>query len=82
VVLRVTDEFGAIRPYTTTAIQMRMEGPAQLIGDNPFVLAGGRGAVWIRAGERPGKIRLTATHPDLGAKAIEIATTEAPEEAV
>lgn len=28
----------------------RLEGPAELIGDNPFALIGGTGAVWIRAG--------------------------------
>ena len=30
------------------------EGPAKLIGDNPFALIGGTGAVWIRATERGG----------------------------
>jgi beta-galactosidase len=72
IVLRVTDEFGAIRPFANDAIKLELDGPASLIGDNPFSLIGGTGAVWIRAQEKPGKIRLKAIHPQLGAQEIEI----------
>ena len=41
VVFRVTDEFGAIRPYANDPIAMGLEGPAEIIGDNPFALIGG-----------------------------------------
>ena len=51
VVLRVTDEFGATRTYANDPIVFTLEGPAELIGDNPFALIGGTGAVWIRAKE-------------------------------
>ena len=40
--------------------------------DNPFSLEGGVGAVWIRAKESPGTIRLVARHPYLGTKTVEI----------
>ncbi|MGA7219756.1 MAG: hypothetical protein WBX38_15655, partial [Candidatus Sulfotelmatobacter sp.] len=53
VVLRVTDEFGAIRPYANDPIKLTLEGPAEIIGDNPFALVGGTGAIWIRANEQP-----------------------------
>ena len=49
VVLRVTDEFGAVRPYANDPIVLKLEGPAELIGDNPFALIGGTGALWVRA---------------------------------
>ena len=62
------DEFGAIRPFSNDAIQLDLEGPAALIGDNPFAVVGGTGAVWIRAKEQPGSVRLTATHPVFGKK--------------
>jgi beta-galactosidase len=71
VVLRVTDEFDAIRPFANDAIRFEMTGPAQLVGDNPFALIGGTGAIWIRAGEQPGKVRLTARHPVLGERHVE-----------
>jgi beta-galactosidase len=72
VVFQVTDEFGAIRPFANDAIKLELKGPAELIGDNPFAVVGGTGAIWIRAGEQPGTVRLTATHPALGKKQVQI----------
>jgi beta-galactosidase len=82
VVLRVTDEFGAVRPYANDPIVLKLEGPAELIGDNPFALIGGTGALWVRAKEQPGTVRLTATHPWLGSQMVEIAVTNASVEMV
>ena len=78
--LRVTDEFDAIRPFANDAIGFELTGPAELIGDNPFALIGGTGAIWIRATEQPGKVRLTAHHPILGAQHIELEITPAAAE--
>jgi beta-galactosidase len=78
VVLRVTDEFGNVRPLANDAITLQFTGPADLIGVNPFVLVGGVGAVWIRAQERGGTVRLTATHPSLGQRHAEIEILPAP----
>lgn len=80
VVLRVTDEYGATRTYANDPIALTLEGPGKLIGDNPFALVGGTGAVWIRAGEEVGKLRLTAKHPRLGVQAIEITVLNAANE--
>ena len=82
VVFRVTDEFGAIRPFANDAIKLELEGPAEIIGDNPFALIGGTGAIWIRAKEEPGRVRLTATHPVLGAQRVEIEVAAATPEMV
>jgi beta-galactosidase len=80
IVLRVTDEFGAIRPFANDGIKFELEGPAEIIGDNPFALVGGTGAIWVRAKEQPGTARLTATHPVLGAQHVEIELMAAPPE--
>lgn len=80
VVLRVTDEYGAIRPFANDAIQLTLVGPAEIIGDNPFALIGGTGAVWIRAKEQPGTARLSAKHPILGSQTLEIELVPAPVE--
>ena len=71
VVLRVTDEFDAIRPFANDAIRLELDGPAEIIGDNPFALVGGTGAVLIRAQEQPGTVTLTATHPRLGKQQVQ-----------
>ena len=80
VVLRVTDEFGAIRPFANDAVKLQLEGPAELIGDNPFGLIGGTGAVWVRAKEEPGTVKLTATHPQLGTQSLTFEIAAAPVE--
>jgi beta-galactosidase len=80
VVFRVTDEFGAIRPYANDPVALTLEGPAQIIGDNPFALVGGTGAVWIRATEQAGTVRLTAKHPRLGTQTIVLTLQEVPAE--
>ena len=82
VVLRVTDEHDAIRPLANDAIRLEISGPARLIGDNPFSLVGGAGAVWVRAGETPGKVRLVAKHPYLGEQVVELELNSAPSEIV
>jgi beta-galactosidase len=82
VVIRVTDEYGNIRPFANDAIKLKLEGPAEIIGDNPFVLVGGTGALWIRSKEQPGKVRLTGTHPRLGPRQIEFEMQAAPPETV
>jgi beta-galactosidase len=82
VVLRITDEFGAVRTYANDPILLSLEGPGRLIGDNPFALVGGTGAVWLRAAESPGTLRLTAKHPRLGTQAIEISVAAAPKERI
>ena len=65
VVMRVTDEYGAPRPFGTGAVALTIEGPGEIIGENPFSLAGGVGAVWIKTKEATaGIIRLTARHPN------------------
>jgi beta-galactosidase len=82
VVLRVTDEFGAVRPFANDSIKFELDGPAEIVGDNPFSLIGGTGAVWIRALEKPGRVRLKAVHPRLGAQQAEIEIVARAEEAV
>jgi beta-galactosidase len=80
VVLRVTDEFDAIQPFATGAIKLELEGPAEIIGENPFALVGGTGAIWIRAKEQAGTVRFAATHPQLGKQQIEFKITPAAPE--
>jgi beta-galactosidase len=80
VVLRVTDEFGCVRPFANDSIKFELQGPAQLIGENPFSLIGGTGAVWIRAQEQPGNVILKAVHPYLGAQQVEVDIAPGPDE--
>jgi len=80
VVLRVTDEFDNIRPFASDPIVFTLDGPAEIIGDNPFSLVGGTGAVWIRSQQQPGTVQLTAKHPRLGEKQVTFLLTPAAPE--
>lgn len=82
VVLRVTNEHGGDRPFSTGAVSLQVEGPGELIGENPFALAAGVGAVWVRARQAAGVIRLHARHPYLGEKTVEIRVKSAAPEQV
>jgi beta-galactosidase len=82
VVLRVTNEHGGARPFSSGAIALRLEGPGEIIGENPFALSGGVGAVWVRSREASGTIRLHARHPYLGEQTVEIQVKAAEAERV
>ena len=82
IVLRVTEEFGNQMRYSTSAIAFSIDGPAEIVGDNPFSLVGGCGAIWIRAKHEPGTATLKATHPILGTKEVQLQIEAAPPERI
>ncbi len=82
VVLRLTDEYGNIRPLATGAVQLTISGPGEIIGENPFAFAGGGGAVWVKSKGGSGTIRLEAKHPYLGLKVAQIRVRQVEGEAL
>lgn len=52
VVLRLTDQYSAVRPLANAAIALSVDGPGEIIGENPFSLFGGVGAVWMKPRKR------------------------------
>ena len=70
--MRITDQYGNLRRYSTAAITLSIDGPAEIIGETPFSLVGGCGAVWIRAKHKAGAVVLKATHPALGTKEVRV----------
>ena len=59
------------RPYAQAVVQFTVEN-GEIVGDSPFALVAGGGAIWIRSTKRGGMIRLTAKHPRLGTSVVEI----------
>jgi len=72
VVLKVADEYGSVRPLANASIVLSLSGPGEIIGENPFSLFGGVGAVWIKTKQAAGTIRLTARHQVLGSKTVDV----------
>ena len=82
VVLRVTDQYGNTQQFASGAVVLGIEGPGEIIGENPFGLVGGAGAVWIRSRAQSGVIQLTAKHQYLAGQKIEIKVSAVPAEVV
>jgi beta-galactosidase len=82
VTFRIADEFGNLRRYSSAAVALSIDGPAEIIGENPFSLVGGCGAVWIRAKQESGTAVLRVTHPVLGSREIRFELERAKEEAI
>lgn len=81
IVFKVTDEFGNVQPFAHAAIIFTIEN-GEIIGDNPFALVGGVGAIWVKSTEKSGMIRLTAKHARFGTKTVEINAVKAQAEIV
>ncbi len=74
-VFRVADKYGADRAFAGGTVRFKLAGPGEIVGDNPFDLAGsgGVGAVWVRVNPgRAGRIVVQARHSELGGRSVTI----------
>jgi beta-galactosidase len=58
--VRITDEYGVTLPYAQQAVTFTVDGPGELVGENPLVLPGGQAAVYLKATHEPGTVTVTA----------------------
>jgi beta-galactosidase len=81
-VLLVTDEYGNPRPFATGAVELTLEGQGEIVGEHPFALVGGAGAVWLKTGEveNDGTLILRAKHQVLGTKTVSLRVIGTPKE--
>ncbi|MHC4592705.1 MAG: glycoside hydrolase family 2 TIM barrel-domain containing protein, partial [Planctomycetota bacterium] len=66
------DRYGNVLPYAGGAVTITASGPATIVGENPFCLVGGVGAVYLRAGRRPGTVKLKLETPRLPAQSVTV----------
>jgi beta-galactosidase len=78
--VRVTDEHGNGRPYTSGAVQIDVDGPLTLIGDAPAALVGGIAGGWLRAGHEAGVATVRVRHATLGERTVEVRLDAADDE--
>lgn len=69
---RITDEFGNPLPYAEEAVHFELQGEADLIGNNPFLVVGGQAAVYLKARKKPGQVSIRARAGDLPSVSISI----------
>ena len=64
-VFRIVDRYGNRLPYTNQSVSFEVDGPADLIGENPFAIMGGQAALYVKARHEPGMVTIRATTPRL-----------------
>jgi len=74
----VVDKLDNRLPYANVIVTFAVDGPAELVGENPFALPGGQGAIYLKAQHDPGTVTVTASA--LGLKPVHVLiTTTIPE---
>ncbi|MBC7869759.1 MAG: beta-galactosidase, partial [Chitinophagaceae bacterium] len=73
-VFKIVDKFGNRLPYTQSVVTFEIEGPGELIGENPFALMGGQAAIYVKAGHTPGIITVRASTSRLPTAEVTINT--------
>ena len=72
VVVSVVDEHGQYLPFCQLPVTFTLEGPGELIGENPLGMEGGRAAVYVRSTMETGVVKLTGKCRDLDSCEIQI----------
>ncbi|MGB6131616.1 MAG: glycoside hydrolase family 2 TIM barrel-domain containing protein [Acidobacteriaceae bacterium] len=69
------DRLGTPRATAEGAVLLRVDGPAVIVGDNPFQLSGtgGLGAVYLRTTDgKAGTVHVSAEHAELGRASLQL----------
>lgn len=71
-VFKLVDAYGNRLPYSIAVIDFEIEGPGELVGDIPFALVGGQGAIYLKATKQPGTVTVRAKTPRLPAAEVKV----------
>lgn len=71
-VFKMVDKYGNRLPYAISVVTFEIEGPAELVGTNPFPLVGGQAALYVRASQTPGVVKVRASTPRLDTAEVTI----------
>ncbi|MFN8561899.1 MAG: glycoside hydrolase family 2 TIM barrel-domain containing protein [Anaerolineae bacterium] len=68
-VFKLADKYGNRLPFAIDIVYFEIDGPGELIGDNPFPLVGGQAALYVKATHTPGVVTIRARTARLSAQA-------------
>ncbi len=71
----VVDKLDNRLPYANVIVTFAVDGPAELVGENPFALPGGQGAIYLKAQHDPGTVTVTASALGLEEVRVQVAIT-------
>ena len=70
ITVQIVDKHGNVLPYQMRVVHVRIEGDAELIGDNPLVLLGGQSACYLKAGHTSGTVTVHVYTDELPAMSV------------
>lgn len=71
-VFKLIDAYGNRLPYSIAVVDFEIEGPGELVGDIPFALVGGQGAIYLKATKQPGTVTVRAKTPRLPVAQVQV----------
>jgi len=75
VVIRALDQNGNLLPFFEEPVTLTLEGNGRIIGPSEHTLKGGATGLWIEAGDKAGKLKLTAASRRFDTQTISITVT-------
>lgn len=71
VVIKHTDGYGNILPFSDETIRLTAEGEGEIIGPEQFALIGGARAFWVRSVGKSGRLRITVSSERFPPQSVE-----------
>jgi beta-galactosidase len=69
--IRVLNEFGELTPFASLPMELKVEGPAQLVGPEIIAAEGGMCGTYLKTVGQTGTVTLTVTTPGTPAVTVE-----------
>lgn len=76
IAVQVVDRYNNVLPYQMRVVQWKIDGDAELIGQNPLVLMGGQAAVFIKSRHSYGRITVFACSDGLPTASLSLNLSE------
>lgn len=71
-VVRLLDQIGNELPYSSEVVQIKLKGPAKIIGPQQFALIGGACGFWIKTLGKIGSVKVSAQTGALQSEVVSI----------
>jgi len=76
---KIVDKYGNYVPSATNKVNFKIEGDAELIGDDPIISEAGIASILLKVGKTNGEIKITASSENLITESIDINVTQIKE---
>lgn len=71
-IVRLVDQVGNELPYSSEIVQIKLKGPAKIIGPQEFALIGGVRAFWIKTLGKVGSVKVSAQTSEFKSETISV----------